>query len=124
MRMREQKTTTKSPTAKLIAQLLDKHPEYSQSEIADRIGFKGASRGVILTQIKNERTKMPFQYIRPFCKMLGEDPRPLLSTAVKEYYFDVADSLIEEGFLDADLFDFAVDPDSIKPSPKLKKVVY
>lgn len=115
--MRTEKTIAEKSSAALVNRMLERHPEITQGEIARRLGFKETSQGVILTQIKHGRTKMPFKHIGPLCKLLNEDPRPLIATVMKEYYSDVLDTLVEHGILDEELLEFVVDLNSADGAP-------
>lgn len=83
MTMIEKETTT-SPTAKLFAAMINRHTEFQQKEIAQMAGIK--SKGNILSLFKSGNSKIPVEHIPTICRILNEDPQPLLESAFQEYH--------------------------------------
>ncbi len=108
-------TTTRpatSPTAKAINQMIKRHPEYTQREIALGAGFKSRSANVILSHIKAGRSKIPLKHIKPLCEFLGENPKQLMAIAISEY---AADALAFAESAGLDVTDFK-DTNSKQPN--------
>lgn len=87
---------TDSPTAILFSEIIDRHPEYPQRQLALDSGFTRSSAGCILTQIRTGRTILPLRHIKSICGNLNEDPRPLFMTAIKEYYPEIFEFLEDD----------------------------
>lgn len=99
---------TSSPTAIMLGSMLDRHPEYSQRELAILIGFDPNSASTILTQIKAGRTKLPYKYIPKLCELLNEDPAPLFTSALQEYDPEVLELLKQTNMMIRDAQELAL----------------
>ena len=89
--MTETRINPTSPTAKLFADMLKRHPEYQQNEIAQMAGIK--SKGNILSLFKSGNTKIPVEHIPTICRILNEDPQPLLQSAFHEYHSNMLEAI-------------------------------
>lgn len=77
-------TKVNSKTARMFGKILDRHPEFTQHEIKLAMGM--APNSNMLSQIRKGRSKMPLNRIVEFCKLLNEDPVPLVKCALEEYH--------------------------------------
>lgn len=84
-------TDFESETALLLTQMLERHPEVQQRDLALSVGMttKKASAGTIFSNIKSGRAPLPLRHIEAICKALNEEPDLLLKTAIKEYMPEV-----------------------------------
>jgi hypothetical protein len=82
---------TTSPTAILLGKMLSRHPYLPQQEVAKKAGL--SSSGNILTLFKNGKSKLPLSRIPGICQVLGEDPKPLFNSALKEYHPEIIEQL-------------------------------
>lgn len=80
-----------SPTAKLFAAMINRHTEYQQHEIAEMVGIKSTNN--ILSLFKSGRSKIPVEHIPTICRILNEDPLPLLQSAFQEYHSHMLEAI-------------------------------
>lgn len=74
-----------SPTAKLLSDIIDNSPiSLSQDSLAIQSGL--GKNGNMVTQVKTGRSRIPPHSIIPLCEVLGVDPKPVIASALAEYF--------------------------------------